>query len=88
MSDSNVPRVSDAETFADFTPEQIQLATIRGVISMMPPEERAAILNCHSQLRQIVEINGDAGKMALALMGVESAAEMSHESQSESHSEG
>lgn len=50
------------------TPE---LLAMRGLISSLPDEQKAAVNRCAESLRQMVSDAGDIGQLALALVGVE-----------------
>lgn len=55
--------------------EQLQLLIIRGVIAELPEEDRKGIELTAEKLRQVVQTHNDNGKMALALVAAEWAAE-------------
>ena len=55
--------------------EQLQLTIILGVIAGLPEEDRKGIELAAEKLREVVRTHNDHGKMALALVGAEWAAE-------------
>lgn len=55
--------------------EQLQLLIIRGAIAELPEEDRKGIELAAEKLREVVKTHNDHGKMALALVGAEWAAE-------------
>jgi hypothetical protein len=57
------------------TAEQYALMLIRGAIASAPDEEQNKIRTAAEQLRSLIAANGEPGKVALALVGAELAAE-------------
>lgn len=57
------------------TTEKIQLLIIRGAIAELPEEDRKGIELAAAKLREVVQTHNDHGKLALALVGSEFAAE-------------
>lgn len=57
------------------TEEQHTLLLIRGSIAGLPPTDRAGIEQAAAKLRQVVLHHNDHGRLALALVGAELAAE-------------
>ena len=57
------------------TTEKLQLLLIRGAIAELPEEDRNGIELAAEKLREVVQTHNDHGKMALALVGAEWAAE-------------
>lgn len=55
--------------------EQVQLLLIRGAIADLPEPDRKGIDVAATKLREVVVLHNDHGKMALALVGAELAAE-------------
>lgn len=55
--------------------EQLQLLLIRGAIADLPEQDRKGIDLAAEKLREVVQTHNDHGKMALALVGAEWAAE-------------
>jgi phosphatidylserine decarboxylase len=55
--------------------ERIQLLLIRGAIAELPEADRKGIEQAATNLREVVATHNDHGKMALALVGAELAAE-------------
>jgi len=54
---------------------QNQILMLKGAISMMSPEDQAAINECVTKLNELVDIYGDNGPIALALVGLERSCE-------------
>ena len=48
---------------------------IKGAISDLPEEDKAATAEAYQKMKDIVEQYGDSGKLALALLGAELGAE-------------
>lgn len=57
------------------TTEKLQLLLIRGAIAELPVDDRKGIEIAAEKLREVVATHNDHGKMALALVGAEWAAE-------------
>lgn len=57
------------------TEEQQTLLVIRGHISGLPDEDRVGVNLAAAKLREVVALHNDHGRMALALVGAEFAAE-------------
>lgn len=57
------------------TEEQQTLLVIRGHISVLPDEDRVGVNLAAAKLREVVTLHNDHGRMALALVGAEFAAE-------------
>jgi hypothetical protein len=55
--------------------EKAQLLMMKGALSDLPPEEKTKILNAKKEIETAIEKYGDAGKIALALCGLEFTAE-------------
>jgi hypothetical protein len=55
--------------------EKLQLLLIRGAIAELSEEDRKGIELAAEKLREVVKTHNDHGKMALALVGAEWAAE-------------
>lgn len=55
--------------------ERVQLLLIRGAIAELPEADRKGIEIAAEKLREVVATHNDHGKMALALVGAEWAAE-------------
>lgn len=54
---------------------QLQLLLIRGAIAGMPEADRQGVELAAVKLREVIALHNDHGKMALALLGAELAAE-------------
>lgn len=54
---------------------QLQLLLIRGAIAGMPEADRRGVELAAVKLREVIALHNDHGKMALALLGAELAAE-------------
>ena len=57
------------------TEAQQQLLLIRGAIYALPDADRHGVELAAAKLREVVALHNDHGKMALALVGSEMAAE-------------
>lgn len=57
------------------TEEQQNLLIIRGHIAGLPPVDRKGIALAAAKLREVLALHNDHGRMALALVGAELAAE-------------
>ena len=55
--------------------EQQQLLLIRHVIDELPEDDRAGVRLAALKLREVVALHNDHGRLALALVGAEHAAE-------------
>lgn len=57
------------------TEDQQNLLIIRGHIAGLPPADRKGIQQAAQQLREVISHHNDHGRLALALVGAELAAE-------------
>lgn len=57
------------------TDEQATLLAIRQVIAELPEDDRAGVRLATLKLRELVALHNDHGRLALALVGAELAAE-------------
>ncbi|WP_293222295.1 hypothetical protein [Ottowia sp.] len=55
--------------------EQHQLLLIRGAVYDLPEADRKGVELAAAKLREVVKLHNDHGRMALALVGAEMAAE-------------
>jgi hypothetical protein len=51
------------------TPDDIVIRAVEEEISMQPPEMQARIKACYERLRMVYDTAGEAGVLALALLG-------------------
>ena len=57
------------------TEEQQQLLTIRGAVYALPDADRRGVELAAAKLREVIAHHNDHGRLALALVGAELAAE-------------
>lgn len=55
--------------------EKAVLLTIKGAIYDLYPDDQAAVKTAAEQIRAVIAENGDAGFLAMALVGAEMAAD-------------
>lgn len=56
------------------TPEQQAMFAIRGLIATLPKPRASAVVALANKFREVVQANGDDGRIAFALVGAELAA--------------
>lgn len=56
--------------------EQVALM-IRGAVAQLPQEDQMRIVECEAKIRALIAEYGEAGRMAIALIGADIAAEVS-----------